>query len=132
MLTTAPRGGAPISASRARKMTARAHPDPPMTVFSPLHLSQRRVLVALASFLGCVLATPARADVLVVDAAGGGQYTDIQSAVLAAQDGDVVLVRTGVYGPFDVRAKALDIVAYEGADVRVVGTTRVRAGLKNY
>jgi hypothetical protein len=37
------------------------------------------------------------AATLVVDPDGGGDYTEIQPAVAAAQDGDTVLVKAGMY-----------------------------------
>lgn len=47
-----------------------------------------------------VSATAAAATVLVVDPGGGGDFTDIQSAVNSAQDGDTVRVLAGIYeGP---------------------------------
>lgn len=49
---------------------------------------------ALALALG---AAPARADVIVVDAGGGGDFLSVHEAVAAAADGDVVLVRPGDY-----------------------------------
>ena len=79
--------------------------------------------VALGLIAIVVLALPARAGVLVVDAAGGaGAFTEIQSAVDAAVDGDVILLESGVYHSFVVTAKALQIVEDAGADARVFGS----------
>ncbi len=83
-------------------------------------------LITLIHLLA-VTATTARADVLVVDALGGGDYTDLQAAVLAANSGDTLLVRSGDYGPFTIDAKALDIAAYEGATVRALGVSAVQS-----
>jgi hypothetical protein len=72
------------------------------------------------------LAAPARADVLVVDAAGGGDFAQIAEAVLAAADGDTLVVKAGIYGPFVIDGKALDVVADTGAFVWVQGGIVVR------
>lgn len=69
-----------------------------------------RTLLALVA-----LALPASADVLVVDAAGGGEFTSLVTAVAAAGDGDLLLVRAGDYREFatalQVSGKSLAIVA---------------------
>ena len=49
-------------------------------------------------------------DVLVVDAAGGGDYLVIQSAVNAALEGDIVLVRGGSYASFSVIGIGLTVI----------------------
>ncbi|MEZ6014591.1 MAG: hypothetical protein R3F49_05715 [Planctomycetota bacterium] len=82
-------------------------------------------LIALVHLLVTTAAT-AQADVLVVDALGGGDFTDLQAAVVAASSGDTLLVRSGDYGAFTIHAKALDIAAYEGATVRVFGGSAVQ------
>jgi hypothetical protein len=59
--------------------------------------------------------TPPPRNVLVVDAAGAGDYLTIAQAVLAAQPNDVVLVETGFGGPlhdgFSVVGKPLVITS---------------------
>src|SRR6187455_3129144 len=69
-----------------------------------------------------LLAPLAGADVRVVSSTG--PYTQIQAAVNAASDGDLVLVKPGpVYVGFHVQAKSLSIVADAGAGtVPVFGT----------
>jgi hypothetical protein len=59
---------------------------------SPLPL-----LVACLFVLGLRSTTAA---VIIVDRAGGGDYTEIQPAIDAAQEGDVILVRSGSYLAF--------------------------------
>jgi hypothetical protein len=54
---------------------------------------------------------------LVVDASGGGQYLDLQPAIHAASDGDVILVKSGSYGVADIVAKSLVLTADLGATV---------------
>src|SRR6188474_1656426 len=81
-----------------------------------------RVLAAFA------LSTPALAlgQVHVVDANGGGDFADIQPAVDAAGEGDVILVRGGHYSSFSVSGKDLVIVAETGATPAVDGALRAR------
>lgn len=82
-------------------------------------------IAALALLCGA-LAAPARAGVIVVDATGGGDQLTIEHGVQAAADGDVLLVRAGVYPPFLVDGKSVAIVADAGAVVTVAGTIHVR------
>lgn len=67
----------------------------------------RRNLLGLLGLLA--LTTPLSAAVLVVGT--GGSFTDIQPAVNMARDGDIVLVRTGTYGPVAIDDLSLTIVA---------------------
>jgi len=53
--------------------------------------------VLAAPFFVLVACLPLWAGTIVVDAAGGGDYTDIQSAIDEAEDGDTVLVKPGEY-----------------------------------
>ncbi|HKE01870.1 MAG TPA: hypothetical protein VKE69_12725 [Planctomycetota bacterium] len=67
-------------------------------------------------------------NVLVVDAAGGGGSfsTQIQPAIDAAAEGDIVLVRSGTYGGFTLVGKSLSIVADAGGAVSA-GTCVIRS-----
>jgi len=85
----------------------------------------RQTLNALGTSLA--LASLANANVIVVDASGGGNFTQIQPAVDAASDGDVLLVKSGAYGSFVVGDKALVIVGDTGANVQVSGAARVQS-----
>lgn len=87
----------------------------------------------VSTFLAAMLfAATATAEVLVVDPTGAGDATEIGTAVLAAQDGDTILVRSGVYLPFMVDGKELRIIAAESALVQVAalftnnGLVRIR------
>ncbi len=70
---------------------------------------------ALACFL-CTCSLLAAQTEWVVDAAGGAgsQFTDIQSAVDAAADGDRILVRAGTYVSFAIDGKALTVLGDPG------------------
>lgn len=84
--------------------------------------STPRVLISTALLLGL---SPAWCqEVLVVDAAGGGDHLDLPAAVSAAAVGDVLLVRTGSYTAPTI-SKGLAIVADSGADVEVRNLTVV-------
>jgi hypothetical protein len=79
-------------------------------------------LLILAALLA--LAGTARAGVIVVDPAGGGDFIEIQPAVDAASNGDVILVKPAPFGLFDwvvVDGKALTIAADpEGGNVDIL------------
>ncbi len=60
------------------------------------------------------LADTSSAGVIVVDAAGGGSFTQIQPAVDAAIDGDTILVKPGNYAAFTINAKGLTVVGDVG------------------
>ena len=76
--------------------------------------------------LFCSLMSLSRADVLVVDAAGAGDFTEIQAAIDAAVDGDTILVHTGGYSNFAINRKALTVTAAVGMSVTIQGSIRVR------
>jgi len=64
------------------------------------------------------LALPATADVHVVDLAGGGDFLDLQPAIDAAVDGDLLLVKAGsLYSTALIDGKGLTIVAEDGVFV---------------
>ena len=65
-----------------------------------------------ATLIAALLASAGHAAVLVVDPGGPGFFADVQSAIDASQDGDVILVRAGhVYPPFVVDDRSLTLVA---------------------
>ena len=55
-------------------------------------------------------------EVHIVDETGAGDFTDIQPAVDAAVDGDVVLVKPGTYGAVEVVGKTLTIAGERTAE----------------
>lgn len=73
-----------------------------------------------------VLALPASAGVLIVDAKPPAGFIDIQSAVDAASDGDTLLVKSGIYPGFVVVDKDLTIAGDALAQVQIDGTIHVR------
>ncbi len=80
----------------------------------------------IGAWLGlALLSVPAAAGVIVVAADGSGDYAQINQAIVAASDGDTLLIRSGTYAPFIVPGKALQIVADEGASVNVHGYAAV-------
>ncbi len=89
-----------------------------------------RLHTGLAPLALALLALPsAAADVLVVDDSGGAgvDFITLQAAVAAAQDGDVVLVRSGTYsGDVLVDAKSLVITADAGAAVGYSGLLTIQ------
>ena len=63
---------------------------------------------------------PVSRNVWTVNAAGGGDFTDLPPAVLAARSGDVLLVAPGDYTSFALHGKGLTILG-EGGVPRVTG-----------
>ena len=59
----------------------------------------RSPLASLALVLAALvaLATPAVADVIVVDPSGGGDATDLSAAIQSAQNGDILILRPADY-----------------------------------
>ena len=86
------------------------------------------VRIALAAW---ALATPALADVIVVDPAGGDGSAQLQAALADALDGDVVLIRAGTYTAFgapvfyDVIGKGLTLTT-DAAEPPVLGPLEIR------
>ena len=80
----------------------------------------RCVVVLMLAF-----AADVNADVIVVDASGGGAFTDIWDAIEAAADGDTVLVKSGTYAPTSpfgdtvTISQSLVLIAEAGASVTV-------------
>ncbi len=65
-------------------------------------------------------ASPAAAETRWVDAAGNTPFAEIQDAIDASADGDVVLVFPGVYGPVDFDGKTITVRSIEGAGVTTI------------
>jgi len=70
------------------------------------------------SFLSLLSLVPA-AQVHTVDDDAPADFATIQAAVDAAQPGDIVLVRAGVYDGFSLLAKGVAVIADADADVEV-------------
>jgi len=83
------------------------------------HALTRLVLAVL------VLALHAGAGVLVVDAGGGGDATDLPEAIALASEGDVLLVQPGTYSGFVIDGISLHVVA-DGGPVLVNGAVAIR------
>lgn len=81
------------------------------------YCSLRRGAQALVA--AAALATLAPAGQLwIVDAAGGGDFVDLQLAVDTAADGDLLLVRSGNYGRLVLNDRALTLTAENAHEVR--------------
>ena len=99
------------------------------------------VPVALISFLAAAPGAaqtsaplpPPVGNVFVVDDSGGPgvAFTDLQPAVDAAVDGDVLLVKSGTYSGFTIDGKALILQADTGHQVLVKSTAFLPAVVKN-
>jgi len=95
-----------------------SHGEPPMrSAFRPL---------TSAALLSLLLASggAAQGRVHIVDAAGGtgSDFTTVNAAVLAALDGEVIVVRSGLYPEVvTLGTKSLTVTAETGALVRVRG-----------
>ncbi len=70
----------------------------------------------VASFVAFAVAELAHAGVIVVDAAGGGSFTQIQPAIDAALEGDTILVKPGDYAGSGIYSLWI-----EGKSLTVVG-----------
>lgn len=71
------------------------------------------------SALVCILtlfSLPVAAAVIVVDAGGGGDYTNLADAVAAAVNGDVIQIEPGVYPTSILIEKSLTILGLGDAD----------------
>ncbi|MBK6939174.1 MAG: hypothetical protein IPH13_03070 [Planctomycetes bacterium] len=82
------------------------------------------------AFVVAALARSASPGVIVVDAAQGPgfEFATVAQAIDAAADGDVLLVRQGVYGgtlPITINAKSLTIVADTAANVLLTHPLRI-------
>lgn len=82
-----------------------------------------RLHVAL---IAALLAPLAAAGSVRVVAPSGAPYSTVQSAVDAAVDGDVVLVKAGTYPGFTLAGRSVSVVADAGASVTIDGAIRVR------
>ena len=93
------------------------------TLFTTLTLLATTLLSAEAS-TGQPIAA---GEVWIVDAAGGGDFLDIEGAVTAAMQGDTILVRSGSYSGFAVWNKSLEVAADGAQPPRITGDVTVEA-----
>lgn len=73
-----------------------------------------------------ILAGPSRADLLRVSSSGLVEFTHIQTAILAAAEGDVIVVGNGTYPGFVIDGKGVSVVAMQGHQALIEGPVRVR------
>ncbi|TAJ04859.1 MAG: hypothetical protein EPO68_16855 [Planctomycetota bacterium] len=64
-------------------------------------------------------ASAQQVHVVAPSAGPGVDFTSISAAVAAAQDGDLVLVKSGTYAPFQIQSKGVHVVEDAGADARI-------------
>jgi predicted outer membrane repeat protein len=64
--------------------------------------------------------------VWIVDAIGGGDFSNLQTAVSAASNGDTLLVKSGAYAGFTVDQKSVWIIATSSDAVTVAGTVEIK------
>jgi hypothetical protein len=90
-------------------------------------LHTRSLAGVFVGALSVLTVASAQGHVLVVDsvAAPGVDYTTLQDAIDAADEGDTLLVRGGDYAAFKLSSKSLSIVADAGQIVRITGSTIV-------
>ncbi len=86
-------------------------------------------MLARLARAGCIAAlvvpNASAANVFIVGTGPGATHADIQSAVYAASDGDVILVRAGNYPTFEVFGIDVSIVADTAALVHIDGAIRI-------
>ncbi len=86
----------------------------------------KRVLQVVVVISSVSLGSLSPAAVITVDLLGGGEYTDIQPAIDAAQEGDTVLVKEGEYvitESINFKGKAITV-----RGERCAGETTIRMG----
>lgn len=93
-------------------------------------MSLRSRLACAAVSLGVafpVLAAPQSDNLWIVDNSGApADFTELELAMQAAADGDVILVKPGNYGPFSMQGKGVSVIGDEGGIVRVRGPLEIR------
>lgn len=90
-----------------------------------------RSWAVLTGLVGAVVASDARAAVIVVDVAGGADFTNVSSAVATSVDGDVIVVRSGDYRLDDlfgvgILARSLTLIG-EGPTRPILTQIRVQS-----
>ncbi|MFT5283957.1 MAG: hypothetical protein ACI8TQ_000108 [Planctomycetota bacterium] len=68
---------------------------------------------------------------LVVDVNGGAAFTAIQPAIDAANEGDIVLVKNGIYAGFEIDSKSISVVAHLDETVGIRTPVNVQNLLTN-
>jgi len=75
-----------------------------------------RTLASRTLSAAVLLSGTAAANVYVVDASGGGQFTEITAAIAFAAPGDVLVVEPGTYAPFALHYP-LSIIGYGNVQI---------------
>jgi parallel beta-helix repeat protein len=93
--------------------------SPAPGAFSCLHAKSKFRAARLTSVAACMAMASVNAlaaDILVVRPTDPAAYADIQTAVDAASQGDIIVVHSGTYGPVLITTDDLTIKAAPGAD----------------
>lgn len=91
-------------------------------------IGRTSTLLSCLLLAGASTAHPiAPGEVWVVDAAGGGDFLEIEDAVTAALSGDTILVRSGSYSGFEVSSKSLEVSVDGAQPPRITGAVTVAA-----
>lgn len=84
-------------------------------------------MLTLCALLASSLALPVENPPIVVDAAGGGDFTDLQAAIDAAANGDVLMVLPGQYAAFALDKRLAILGPADGPKPTVPGLSTVTA-----
>lgn len=94
-----------------------------MTRFARCLLSR---VLGTATVLACVLTAAGQAGHVWTVGGINPDFPDIQPAVLAAKDGDIVLVRPGTYTAFAIFDQSLTVAGRSQGNINVLGQIRVQ------
>lgn len=81
--------------------------------------------LARLSWLACAAPALAAPGEVWTVAPSGADFTQIQPAVDAAAEGDLILVKPGSYAPFTIVDRSLTVVAESPDTVQVLGTVQI-------
>ncbi len=88
-------------------------------------MANHRAIPHVFRILGVMTLAAAAADGAVFTV-GPGAFPTIQSAVNASTNGDVVLVKTGMYAAFTIDGHGVTVVADSGANVATTGVVTIK------
>ena len=83
----------------------------------------RRGLVLSLAFT--CFSTGASADIITVDDDAPADFSDVQPAIDAAMEGDIILIRPGDYGRAQIVGKSVSLVGVGSTQVTLLGATAI-------